>query len=413
MRLLGAKPMTPRERLLAALAHREPDRVPVDLSGYRSSGISAAAYGRLRRHLDLELLPIRVYDPLQQLALVDEDVLDRFGVDTIELGRAFSRSDEDWTYWVLPDGTPCLMPKWAKPERDGRRWVLRSSRTGRVLGELPAGACRFEPVHFPFAEQDDWDSLPGVLTECLWTGVRPPPGPTVGLAQLSKGAARLRANSDRAILLEFGGQLWELARFLYGHERFCGLLAGTPERVHALLERLLEMHVTQLERILVAVGPYIDIVVFRDDFNLPQGPQMSPALYREFLQPCHRKLWSWVKELTGAKTLWHCEGDLVDLLPDVIEAGLDAISLGSSAGRGGDATRLKAEFGSRLTLWGGGCDMQHVLRHGTPGEVAEHVRQQLATHSPGGGFVFRPTGTIPSDVPPENIVAMFEHAINS
>ena len=113
--------MDSRERVLKALSHIEPDRIPIDLSGHRSSGISAIAYARLRKHLGLEKKPIRVYDPVQQLAIVDDDVLRRFQVDTIELGRAFALEDEWWTDWELPDGTPCLLPVWIKPEKSGRR----------------------------------------------------------------------------------------------------------------------------------------------------------------------------------------------------------------------------------------------------------------------------------------------------
>src|SRR5690242_2207444 len=105
--------LTHRERVLRTLHHRTPDRVPIDLAGHRSSGIAAVAYARLRQHLGLPLKPVRVYDPVQQLAIVDEEVLDRFGVDTLELGRGFALTDECWADWELPDGTPCQMPRWA------------------------------------------------------------------------------------------------------------------------------------------------------------------------------------------------------------------------------------------------------------------------------------------------------------
>src|SRR6476660_6503147 len=129
---------TSRERVLTTLNHREPDRVPVDLSGHRSSGAMAMAYARLRDFLGLPKKPIRVYDPVQQLAIVDEDVLQRFHVDTIELGRAFAQEDKYWTDWVLPDGTPCLMPLWAKPERLPNEWVVRS-QSGQVIARMPDG----------------------------------------------------------------------------------------------------------------------------------------------------------------------------------------------------------------------------------------------------------------------------------
>ena len=134
--------MTSRERVLAALDHREPDRVPVDLSGHRSSGIAAIAYPKLRAGLGLPPRPVRVYDIVQQLAVVDDDVLERFGVDTVELGRGFALDDGDWADWTLPDGAPCQVPAWSVPEREGDRWVLRSA-SGRVIAAMPDGALYF------------------------------------------------------------------------------------------------------------------------------------------------------------------------------------------------------------------------------------------------------------------------------
>jgi uroporphyrinogen decarboxylase len=138
--------LTPRDRVLAALNHREPDRIPIDLSGHRSSGVAAMAYARLRDYLGLPKRPVRVYDPLQQLAIVDEDVLQRFQVDTIELGRAFAQEDQYWTDWVLPDGTPCLMPVWARPERDNGDWVLRSKPKRQIIARMPAGVWSQDPT---------------------------------------------------------------------------------------------------------------------------------------------------------------------------------------------------------------------------------------------------------------------------
>ena len=169
--------MTSRERVLAALNHQEPDRVPIDLSGHRSSGIAAMAYARLRDHLGLPKKPIRVYDPVQQLAIVDEDVLQRFQVDTIELGRAFALEDKHWADWTLPDGTPCLMPAWALPERDNGDWVIRSQVTGRVIARMPEGVWYFEQTHWPFLEQDDLDHIEAAIPESMWTAIASPPGP--------------------------------------------------------------------------------------------------------------------------------------------------------------------------------------------------------------------------------------------
>ena len=134
--------MTSRERVLRAFEHRSPDTVPVDFSGHRSSGIAALTYAGLRRHLGLPRLPVRVYDPIQQLAIVDDDVLSRFGVDTVEMGRGFSADARDWQEWTLPDGTPCLMPAWVKLEKRTGEWVMKSG-SGTVLGRMPEGALYF------------------------------------------------------------------------------------------------------------------------------------------------------------------------------------------------------------------------------------------------------------------------------
>ncbi len=128
--------MNSRERILSSLNHQQPDRVPIDLSGYRSSGISAIVYPKLRSALGLPSRSVDVYDPVQQLAICHEDVLDCLGVDTIELGRGFCHEDKWWTDWTLPDGAPCRMPVWAKPEKVGTDWVLRSP-SGRVIARMP------------------------------------------------------------------------------------------------------------------------------------------------------------------------------------------------------------------------------------------------------------------------------------
>jgi len=135
------------------------------------------AYARLRDYLGLPNRPIRVYDPVQQLAIVDEDVLQRFSVDTIELGRAFALEDKYWTEWVLPDGTPCLMPVWTNPERENGGWVLRSKPSRRIIARMPAGVWYFEQVHFPFLGGEDLSQVEADLAECMWSAIASPPGP--------------------------------------------------------------------------------------------------------------------------------------------------------------------------------------------------------------------------------------------
>jgi len=400
--------MTSRQRVLAALGHRGPDRIPIDLSGHRSSGIAAIAYPKLRQFLGLPPKPVRVYDPIQQLAIVDEDVLDRFGVDTIELGRGFALDEAAWADWILPDGTPCKMPAWALPERLHGEWVFRSRR-GTVMGRLPEGAFFFEQCHWPFLEHDDLDHLPDAFAETMWLALRSPPGAAaIDDEALSAGARRLRASTDRAIIGLFGGNLLEIGQYLYRNDNFLMLLAGEPARAHAFLDRLVEHHLANLERFLGAVGPFIDIILFGDDLGMQTGPQMSPAMYREFFKPRQAAMWRRAKELAGVKVMLHCCGGVRPLLPDLIDAGLDAINPVQISCRGMNARELKRDFGRDITFWGGGCDTQQVLPNGTPDQVRSHVHEQVQALAPGGGFVFQQVHNIMANVPAENIVAMLD-----
>ncbi len=400
--------MTSRERVLLSLNHRQPDRIAIDLSGHRSSGISAIAYPKLRGALGLEPRSVDVYDPVQQLAIVHTDVLDRLGIDTIELGRGFCLEDKWWTDWTLPDGTPCRMPVWASPERLGTDWILRS-RSGRVIGRMPDGAVHFDQVYWPFLEGDeDLSRIEELYPEHMWTGVASPPGPAVSTSdELAEGARAFRAGTDRAIVALFGGNLLEMGQFYYRMDNFLAMLAGEPQRAHRFLDALLEIHLRNLERFLQAVGPYIDVIAFGDDLGAQNSPQISPRMYREFFKPRHGAMWARAKELADVKVMLHCCGAVRPLLPDLIDAGLDAINPVQISCRGMEAEGLKRDFGRDLVFWGGGCDTQSILPRATPAQVREHVLHQCSVFAPGGGFVFQQVHNTMANVSAENILAMY------
>jgi uroporphyrinogen decarboxylase len=418
--------MTPRERVLHAFTHRKPDTVPIDFSGHRSSGLAAVAYAGLRAHLGLPRRPVKVYDPIQQLAVLDEDVLERFGVDTVEMGRGFGLSAEDWQEWKLPDGSPCLMPSWVNLERQAGQWVLKSA-AGTVLGRMPDGALYFEQVHCPWAanETDDLAALPDAFEECMWTSstTGAPPGPRAagpdGARRLREGALKLRGSTDRAVIGLFGGNLLELGQFLYRNDNFFMILAAEPARAEAFMDRAVELYLSNMRRFMEAVGDAIDVVVFGDDLGMQTGPQISPDMYRRLFKPRHRLLWETAKKLAPAgrggdpsrppvRVMLHCCGSIRTLLPDLIDAGLDAVNPVQISTAGMEAAGLKRDFGRDIVFWGGGCDTQTVLRSGSPGKVRDHVRAQVDAFAPDGGFVFQQVHNILAGVPPENIVAMFD-----
>jgi uroporphyrinogen decarboxylase len=411
--------MTSRERVRTALNHQEPDRVPVDLGGHRSSGIAAIAYHKLRTYLQLPEKPVRVYDMVQQLAIIDEDVLDLFGVDTVEMGRGFLLDDSDWKPWVLPDGTPCEIPYYVNLEQAGGDWYLLDKDGDRV-GLLKKGSLYFEQCKFPLMERgienDHFEDLEEMLEKQMWSAVVHP-GAHIdmsreGLSRLAEGARKLRESTDRAIVGLFGGNMFEVPQMLYRMDNYLLYTGMYPDKVLELSENLYSIYLANLEKWMSAVGPHIDVVLFGDDLGGQQGPLISPDAYREYYKPYHKKLWGRAKELADVKVQLHCCGGIYELLDDLIDAGLDAVNPVQISCRGMDPERLKADFGDRITFWGGGCDTQHVLPLEPPEKVAEHVKELTSIFSPGGGFVFQQVHNILANVRPENIRAMME-AIHS
>lgn len=405
--------MTSRERVLAAVDHREPDRVPIDLGGHRSSGMMAIAYHRLKQHLGISTGDIYVYDFVQQLAAIEPEVLDRFGVDTVELGRGFALQPEDWHDWVLPDGTPCKIPAHIHPVRVGDDWHVYHE-DGTLIAIQKAGCLYFEQTCHPLAESDDEEfaDLDAPLSKVMWSALGSPPAPIgyddEGLRALTEGARALRASTERAIIGLFGGNLLELGQFLFRNDNFFLLLAGEPRRAHRFLDAAVEMHLANLERFLGAVGPYIDIVMFGDDLGMQTGPQISPRMYAEFFQPREKAMWGRAKELADVKVMLHSCGGLYPLIPGLIDAGLDILQPVQTTCADMEADRLKREFGRDLCLWGGGSNTRDVLPYATPREVAEDVRRRVEVLAPGGGFVFQQIHNVMADVPPANVVAMLE-----
>jgi uroporphyrinogen decarboxylase len=410
--------MTSRERVLAALEHREPDRIPIDFSGHRSSGIAALIYPWLRRSLGLPPKPVRVYDMIQQLAIVDEDVLERFGVDTVEMGRGFLTEEKDWKDWILPDGSVCKIPYYVQVEKVGEDWYLLNE-SGLELAVQKKGCLYFEQTYFPLKErdfaQDDFLDLEDFISETVWTGIACPGGhldlDKAGLEEMARRAKALRRSTDRAIIGLFGGNMFEIPQMLFRNDHYLMYLGLYPDQVMQFSDKLCSLFLESLEKWLGAVGPYIDIILFGDDLGGQTGPLISPQMYRNLIKPFHRKLWKRTKELANVKIMLHCCGGVRELLDDLIDAGLDAINPVQINAAGMNAFELKEEFGDRLTLWGGGCDTRNILPLASPEQVASHVRDQVRQLSPGGGFVFQQVHNILADVPPENVVAMFD-AVN-
>ncbi len=409
--------MNSRQRVVASMNGKAPDAVPVDFGAHRSSGIMALAYARLREYLGLPKMTLRVYDIPQQLAVIDDDVLDLFHADTIELGRGFCLQEEDWKPWELPDGTPCVIPSWINPAKHASGdWVICTDQ-GVPSAVQKQGTLYFETIHYPMQE-DPYvlKNLEKAVSRTMWTGTAAaPPGPIslqdeADLAYLRRGAEALRRSTDRAVVGLFGGNLFELGQWLFGMENFFSMLASEPDYMHQFLDRLTEMHLKNLEGFLKAAGSSIDVIAFGDDLGMQTGPLISPAMFRDFFKPRQQRMWARVKELSDVKIMIHSCGGIAGFLDDMIDAGLDAVNPVQIQSAGMEPEQLKQRFGSRITFWGGGCDTQEVLNYGTPETIREHVLRNLEVFSPGGRYVFQQVHNIMADIPPENITAMFKAA---
>ena len=405
-----------KDRVLASLNHLQPDQIPIDFGGHRSSGIAAMAYPKLKKALGISSGDIYVHDIIQQLAIVEPDVLDAVGADVVELGRGFLLSDSDWKDWELPDGTPCKIPVFINLEKRGADWFLQSD-TGIDLGIMKKGCFFFEQLNFPWAgrnpDEQDFSDLEEAFAQGMWTATPAPPGldqmTDEGFAELAKGAEKLRESTDRAIIGLFGGNLFEVPQFLYGMENYFMHMAMYPEGCKRLSQALVDYYLPRLERFLEAVGPYIDVILFGDDLGSQGGPQMSTEMYREYFKPWHSILWNKAKELAPHVNVHlHCCGGIEPLLSDLIDAGLDSSNPVQISCAGMDPAHLKQTYGDSFTFWGGGCDTRQILPFGTPEEVRKNVRELVSIFHPGGGFVFQQVHNIMADVPPENIVAMFD-----
>jgi len=227
---------------------------------------------------------------------------------------------------------------------------------------------------------------------------------------LHRTARRLHDETEYAIFGWFGGCLVEGAQFARGWMQFMRDLKRSPDFVTALVERMAQVYLDDLARYIEAVGDYVQVIGFGDDLGVQAGLQFHPDLYRRFFKPHHRRLYSLVHERTSAYVFLHSCGSVYDLIPDLIEVGVDILNPVQTSAAKMEPQRLKREFGERLTFWGGGCCPQKVLPWGTPQEVAADVRQRLEVLAVGGGYVFAPIHDIQPDVPPQNIVAMYDTA---
>ena len=365
--------MKPRERMLTALRHQEPDRVPIDLGGM-STGIEVEAYDRLKDWIGFQS-QTRTF--VRDHAEIDEPVLERFGVDTryIRIG-----APRGYQINIEPDNS--FRDIW------GTRW------------KKPPGSFYWDMVNYPIKEP-----TLEALKRYRWPDPRDP-GRTAGLRER---AEKLFETTDYALVLDTAGfGVFETGWMLRGVENFLMDMAAEPGFAGGVIQGVADYLVALYDRVLAEVGEYLQVVMVGDDLGTQNGPMISPESYRKLVKPAQKKVWQFIKSKTKAFLFLHSCGSVRKFIPDWIELGLDILNPVQVAARDMDPKELKREFGRDLTFWGGGCDTQRILTFGTPDEVEKEVRRRISELAPGGGFVFNQIHNIQPQVPPENIARMFE-----
>ena len=413
--------MNSRERVSAALAHREGDRVPLDLGGCGQTGMHATTVYALRQALKLDPpgTPVKVIEPYQMLGEIAPDLQERLGVDVVGLGTLqtlFGFENEGWKPWTFWDGTPLLVPAKFNTEPDENGDLLMyvdGDKSAPPSAKMPRGGFYFdsvirqEPIDEDRLDPQDNASDYGPISER-------------NLAHLRAESERLYRETDRAIMMVIDGAGLGDVALVPGpwvkHPKGIRDVAEwymssvtRPQYVLQVFERQCEIVLANLPRIYEAVGDRVTVAwISGTDFGSQNGCLISPHAFRTLYKPFYTRINDWIHTHTSWKTFIHTCGSVQPLIPDIIEAGFDILNPVQTSAANMDPAELKARFGDRITFWGGGVDTQRTLPFGTPREVREQVRRRLEVFGKGGGFVFSTIHNVQARVPVENLLAMYD-----
>lgn len=374
--------MNSRERVLLALNHKEPDRVPYDLGGTVVTGIHHQAYTAWRQALGLPPREPKIIDMIQQLAQVEDDMVARLSVDMRNISPRSSASFQievgdmgEYTCFYDEFGIGWRSPKDGGWYYDMFDHPLRGDISPEAVEALP---------------------LPDPLDPARFTGLR-------------EAALRVRDVEQRAVIFgNISAGIFEMLTWMRGYADAYADWGSNSPVASKLMDRMLQLQLTYWEKALSIVGDVIDVAQIADDIAGQNGPLISPRSYRKLLKPLHKELCDFIHARTDAKIFMHSCGAIRDFIPDFIEIGIDIINPVQVSAAGMDSAELKREFGADIVFWGGGVDTQRVLGTGTPDEVRAEVKRRIEDFKPGGGFIFNTVHNIQGNVPAENLVAMWD-----
>jgi uroporphyrinogen decarboxylase len=374
--------MNSRERLLTALDHREPDRIPLDLGSTQVTGIHAVAYRNLRAALGLPPVEPTICDAIQQLALPDDDIVEKLGVDVRGLFPLNSHNwnivDEDaGDYWAYHD-----------------EWGITHHRP-------KSGGLYYSVVANPLSDS--------VTREDVRAYAWPHTGDPHRIAGLRDLARSYRDKGQAVMIKGVLAGIFEMSQRVRGMQNIMMDLVSDPDLACAFLDKMVELKIAFWEMALPQLAEVVDVVSEADDYGTQESQLVSPRMFREIFKPRLATLFKRIKQLApNAKLFFHSDGNLRPILPDLIEIDVDILNPIHITAKGMEPVALKKDFGKDLVFWGGAVETQSVLPFGTPEEVKENVKRNLDALAPGGGYVFNTIHNIQADVPPENMIALFE-----
>jgi hypothetical protein len=403
--------MTSRERVRRAVCFQEPDRVPIDLGGLKASGISVLTYDLLKKRLGLRS-PTRVLDARFMIAVVEEEILSRFHVDVlpVDLSGIGPQASGKWVPRTLFDGTPVLFPPTTaiREEADGA-WTLMNADGSASAFRMPRDGYYFDDT--AINRGDGIDPAKFKPQSDI---------PDDSLRLLGDHARRLQRDTEYA-LLGWGFGVCFLGLSLIT-DRANNVTQGMPdqwmmmlltekETCHEVMGRAVDAAISCLRLVRQAVGDACFAWgIASDDSGTQRCEFIHPDLWAEMMKPHYTRLCTWIHENTGMKTFLHSCGSIPRLIPHFIDAGIDILNPIQTSAAGMDPRELKDRYGKKIVFWGGGCDTQSVLPHGTPEEVRRHVKERMDILAPGGGFVFTQVHNIQAKVPAANVEAMLDAA---
>jgi uroporphyrinogen decarboxylase len=376
--------MTSRQRVLKALNHQVPDRVPIDLGGFQT-GIHKKAYIELLDYLGIDD-ELTIMDPVQQIARPCEELLERFHVDI---------------RYVCAHSPDSFKGDIERNTRDGKLWHDLKDEFG-VVWSMPDDQQLYMDIsHHPLA---------GATTNDIADYPFPDGGDPTRFTGVREKTLKLRNETPYAISTGISGVVYEICWYMRGLEQWFTDMIEKPGFCEALLNKTLKFWLDYFDGFLAEVGDFIDVVMIGDDLAGQSGPLFSPDFYRKIVKPRQKKLVQHIKSLTKAKIWYHTCGCCYEYIPELIDNGIDILNPVQIGLPNMEPERLKNEFGKQLVFWGGGIDAQHVLPFAKPEEIKHHVKANLEIFKSGGGYIFNNVHNIQVGVPPENIVALFDAA---